>query len=167
MAAWQCLQWDLFASPKAERAGQGQGKSFSPSRPWCLLLKLRNETWAAASRGSQPFHSPGWRWLSAPGSLMVMLMSCCKEETAQTGGLVCLLSKTWSLRLPRACLFLLHASVCRAVLTELSPAFSSSSYPGSLFFNNPGQGTEPEGQVTPQHRWKRAQLSWHQHFISL
>lgn len=108
------------------------------------------------------------RWLSVPGSLVVLLMSCCKEETAQTGGLVCLLPKTWSLRLPRACLFLLHASVCRAVLTELSPASSSSSYPGSLFFTKHGQGTEPEGQVTPQHRWKHAQLraSWHQHFIS-
>lgn len=98
-----------------------------------------------------------WSWLSVPEPLVVMLMSCCKEETAQTGGLVCLLPKTWSLRLPGACLFLLHASVCRAVLTELSPASSSSNCPGSLFFTNLGQGIEPE--VTLQHRWKHAQLS--------
>lgn len=104
-----------------------------------------------------------WSCLSVPESLVMMLMFCCKEEMAQTGGLVCLLPRTWSLRLPRACLFLLHASVCCAVLTELSPASSSSSYPGSLFFTKREQGTEPEGQVIPQHRRKRTQLraSWH------
>lgn len=50
------LLWEL----PAERAGQGQGKPFSPSRPWCLLLKFRNERWVTASHGSQPFQPPGW-----------------------------------------------------------------------------------------------------------